>query len=786
MYADCVPPRKRLPPAIMGVALVGAALLLGACQSDQLVQTGSGPSAATAASANPDGATYSMFFSAGQHVDQLAKAERWDDVAKVFALNRAFFDANRMERHAPALSAAAQSLNAARSPALAALRTRLEAGNPANMADWPDLRAAMREADAALRDYDAVPLLAEPRYRATDADALRTAAQAADARSRQGIAGAFAAYDHLGAPPFFASYPLSVDAPNVFAANFPAIEARLAAAPRERLLEFAKAAREAGVLNEATQERLANMLLAAYSGPAGAGSGAAAGQRRDLRTLVAGVAAVRAAGFEPKKIEGATVGFVQATSQTLLRQGQIEFPAEVTIDMPFEAKRLELDKALEDPIAQTADFLIVFDVALARATRRVGGMDPIRSRYMADMRREPNPEFEIRRIEVTNSQMAHQQARMQSSLNSMRTNASPLAGLFQGIADAASTASARGKVDEAMKRLQETPQFVDVPVYADYSYNQARVQGARAMTVNYYVIDRRAQTYVKSTFDVTENQDFRVNYNVHDRDPNAAAIRGSAHKEDDVADWEKSPMVVKLSQLVDHYVKNATREQRLVSPVALRDEMLRDKNTALAAVQANRIEPTARTDARMESVVAIYTGTRSMGTGFYVTPDLVMTNYHVVEQSRLVEMRLSNGQETFGRVEASDVRLDLALIRVQTRGKPVQFFDGNRLDLGASVDVLGNPQGLLFSLTRGVVSAVRSGASPNDVGGRPFMQLQFDAAISGGNSGGPVFLNDRVVAVVSFSVERRGAANQNLNFGIHYREVLEWLREKNIQVAVQR
>jgi len=464
MYADCVPPRKRLAPALMRAGLMGAALLLGACQPDQLVQTGSGTSTSAPASANPDGVSYSIFFNQGQHVDQLAKAERWEDVAKVFALNRAFFDASRMERHASALSAAAENLNAVRSPARAALQARLAAGNPANMADWSDLRAAMREADAALRDYDSVPLLAEPRYRDAGADALRNAAQAADAASRAAIAGAFASYDHLGAPPFFANYPLSVDATSVFAANFPAIEARLAAAPRERLLEFAKAAREAGVLNETTQERLANMLLASYSGPAGA-----AGQRRDLRTLLAGVAAVRAAGFEPKKIEGATVGFVQATSQTLLRQGQIEFPAEVTVDMPFDAKRLDLDKALEDPIAQTADFLIVFDVALARATRRVGGMDPIRSRYMADMRREPNPDFEIRRIEVANRQMAHQQAQMQSSLNSLRANASPLAGLFQGIADAASTSSARSKVDEAMKTLQETPQFVDVPVYADYN-----------------------------------------------------------------------------------------------------------------------------------------------------------------------------------------------------------------------------------------------------------------------------------------------------------------------------
>ncbi len=753
-------------------ALYGAvlALMLAGCQQD------GGPTVSgQAASPNVDGVSYSIFFNQGQHVESLAKAERHSDVAKVFAGHRAFFDAGRIERHRAALTAAADGLKAPHREIAALNRATLDAADPMDPAQWRALRDALTQADVIVAAIDRETLLSEPEFKEPIFDALRESAAAARAKIAAAAVDAYRAYDHFGQPAFVTAYPFVPDPRGFKAANLDAIISRLNAASGEQLAHFAKVNREAGALDEATTEKISNLVLAAHL--------RASGGARDLRAVLGGVNAVRAAGFEPKKIDGTRIGFAQATSRTLLSTGAIEFPAEVDIDMPFEATKIDLDKAIEDPIAETADYLIVFDVALARNNRRVAGMDPIKSRAVVDTRREPNPQFAIRQTEMQAAQMAYQSQQMQQGMNRYSHQNAGIFGLIGMMADMAATSASKKKFDEAMGALQSTPQMIDVPVFQDYNYNQARVQASRAMTVNYYVIDRRAQTYFKSTFDVTENQDFRVNYQVQDTDPQAAQIKASAHKEEDVDEWERAPMKVKLSQLVEHYLRNQSREQKMPTLVALREEMLKDKNTAIASFRANRVEDSRRTDHRMESVVAIYaSGGNSMGSGFYVTPDLVMTNYHVVKESRLVEMRLSNGQETFGRVEGSDVRLDLALIRVQNRGKPVQFYEGNNLDLGGQLEVIGHPRGAMFSLTRGVVSAVRRAPSINGVGGQPFWQVQYDAATSPGNSGGPVFLGDRVVAVVSWG---RGDA-QNLNFGTHYREVLDWLKEKNVQVVTQR
>lgn len=203
--------------------------------------------------------------------------------------------------------------------------------------------------------------------------------------------------------------------------------------------------------------------------------------------------------------------------------------------------------------------------------------------------------------------------------------------------------------------------------------------------------------------------------------------------------------------------------------------MLADKNTSLARHRAQTFVGSTRNDPRFDSVVVIYAGNESLGSGFFVRPDVVMTNYHVVEEFKFVEMKMHGGAETFGKVQARDVRLDLALIKVQTRGPPVAFHDGNRLELGATVNVIGHPKGLEFSITRGVISAVREKSSVNIPSRKKVLVVQIDAPISPGNSGGPVFLGDRVVAVVSSGLV--GTAIQNLNFTVHHSEAQRFLED---------
>ncbi len=747
------------------IALLGFFLLAG-CQPDQLTTGGQGPAPVS----------YSIFYNQGQHLEDLVKAGEHEAAARVFADHPAFFGPERRIRHAAALKAAADGLLQTIGPEMQAAHTGLAdldklAGNPGR---WGELRAALAQAQAALERHDGVALLALPEFATTLVGELRALHADVTARLVQGAPGAFTAFDPFAEPGFFALYPVPVDAQAVLRAGLDGtLRTRLEGASPSDLSRFVGTLSAASALAAENETDVAGLLARAYARASGAPLGS-------LRAAMAGVEAVRAAGLAPQKLDGIRVGFVQATSQTLLRAGQIEFPAEIDIDLPFDAKKVELDRAFE---AAEDDFLVVFDVALARVNRRVSGMEGIVSRRQVGTRQEANPEYDLVRVEVQNAQMAHQQAQMQANLNSLRSAGSPLGAFLTGLSDIVGTTSARNKVEESMGKLRNTPQRIVVPVIEEYQFKRARVDGSRAMTVNYYVIDRKAGTYVKSSFDITENQQFRVNYDIDRNDPERDRHAADGHAEKEVVDWETAPMKMPMSQLVGHYLQQQGRAQKLVSLVALREDLQRDKNTTLARFETTKIQDSRTTDARMESVVRIFLP-GSSGSGFFIAPDLVLTNHHVVGDRKIVEMKMSNGLETFGRVEAVDVRVDLALIRVQARGKPVRFYDGQRLDLGSTVEVIGHPRGHEFSVTRGVVSAVREMRMHGPRMGKPVRQIQIDAATSPGNSGGPVFMGDRVVSVVSWGDNGPGA--ENLNFTVHYSEVLEWLREKNITVVTSR
>ena len=146
-------------------------------------------------------------------------------------------------------------------------------------------------------------------------------------------------------------------------------------------------------------------------------------------------------------------------------------------------------------------------------------------------------------------------------------------------------------------------------------------------------------------------------------------------------------------------------------------------------------------DKRFDSVVVVRNTGRGMGTGFYVTGDMVLTNYHVVKEANYVQLKRFDQRETMGRVIARDAHLDLALIQADLRGKPVCFYNKRTLPLGRTLEVIGHPNGYEFSITRGVISTIRETSPINYLNSNnKVLYIQTDAATNGGNSGGPVFL----------------------------------------------
>jgi serine protease Do len=146
------------------------------------------------------------------------------------------------------------------------------------------------------------------------------------------------------------------------------------------------------------------------------------------------------------------------------------------------------------------------------------------------------------------------------------------------------------------------------------------------------------------------------------------------------------------------------------------------------------------------------------GSGFIIDGDgHIMTNHHVVNRADRLIVRLVDGREYDARLVGSDPATDVAIVKVEPRAGeslPVATFgSSDELRIGDWVLALGNPLGLNFTVTAGIVSAkgrqLRRGGVPGEEGAPPLEAfVQTDAAINPGNSGGPlVDLFGRVVAI---------------------------------------
>ena len=119
----------------------------------------------------------------------------------------------------------------------------------------------------------------------------------------------------------------------------------------------------------------------------------------------------------------------------------------------------------------------------------------------------------------------------------------------------------------------------------------------------------------------------------------------------------------------------------------------------------------------------------------------ILTNFHVVANARQVEVTMSNKKKYKAQVIGLDRSHDLAVIKIEAPNlQPAVLGDSSQLQVGQKVYAIGNPFGLSGTMTRGIVSSIRSVREPE--GGFIDEAIQTDAAINPGNSGGPL-LNSR-------------------------------------------
>lgn len=167
----------------------------------------------------------------------------------------------------------------------------------------------------------------------------------------------------------------------------------------------------------------------------------------------------------------------------------------------------------------------------------------------------------------------------------------------------------------------------------------------------------------------------------------------------------------------------------------------------------------------------------ALGTGFVVSKDgLIATNMHVIGNSRRIQVQLHDGSHhDVTEIHATDPSLDLAIIKINKQDlTPLALGDSDKIKQGQPIMVIGNPQGLEFSVVEGVVSALREIEETT--------MIQIAIPIEEGNSGGPLIdMEGKVQGIITL----KSAVTNNLGFA-HPVNQLKLLLDKPNPVPMSR
>lgn len=155
----------------------------------------------------------------------------------------------------------------------------------------------------------------------------------------------------------------------------------------------------------------------------------------------------------------------------------------------------------------------------------------------------------------------------------------------------------------------------------------------------------------------------------------------------------------------------------------------------------------------------------SLGSGFIVDEDgYIVTNYHVINKAQEIMVTLADERQFNAEIIGTDVKTDLALIKIQTQEKlpTVVLGDSDDIRVGDWVIAIGNPFGLGGSVSVGIVSAksrdIDAGAYDNFI--------QTDASINQGSSGGPMFNAQGEVIGINSAIYSTTGGSMGIGFAV--------------------
>lgn len=163
----------------------------------------------------------------------------------------------------------------------------------------------------------------------------------------------------------------------------------------------------------------------------------------------------------------------------------------------------------------------------------------------------------------------------------------------------------------------------------------------------------------------------------------------------------------------------------------------------------------------------------------------LVTNTHVINGAKKVDILLADGNKVPGEVVGSDVYSDIAVVRISAnKAKAVaEFGDSNQLTVGETAIAIGSPLGTDYanSVTQGIISSQGRNVKLKADNGQNISTraLQTDAAINPGNSGGPLInIQGQVIGITSSKISNNGQTSvEGMGFAIPANDVVNIIKQ---------
>lgn len=226
----------------------------------------------------------------------------------------------------------------------------------------------------------------------------------------------------------------------------------------------------------------------------------------------------------------------------------------------------------------------------------------------------------------------------------------------------------------------------------------------------------------------------------------------------------------RLLPLLDPLVRPAGESARVVTP---RGDLASDEKATIALFERARGSVVQISTAQLVEDVwsrNVFSVPRGTGSGIiWDDQGDVLTNFHVIQGASEATIRLADGRKFRASLVGASPGHDIALLRIGVafhRPAPIPIGTSADLKVGQKVFAIGNPFGLDWSLTTGIVSALdRSLPGSNGEGGVAHL-IQTDAAINPGNSGGPLLDSSGRLIGMNTAIYSPSGASAGIGFAV--------------------